>query len=491
MFQVTHLGHQSWLVKTEAAALLIDPLLCEHFGAEVAAGLRIYPPRRFDFASFPAVSAVLISHEHDDHFHVASLDVLDRRIPIYLSERASSAARAAVEEMGFATRRLRPEEPLHIADVEVVAVAPRLRPSDLVDEWDVLAIYVRQVEGHGSFFSTVDISALDVPLELLQRFGSPDVVAVTNNFNSPHLSLAGGAPVRATPALTAALREIEHIRDRWGQPKVLVGSGNGWSFSGSLEPLNRQVFPTDNGDLSTALAKSGIVPGTEILAGGPGTTVSMRDGRPENVGGAAFVRLEDEGAWPDRSYRPTVRTNKLATPLGRSPCSFSDEDAERLLVELNHLARWLVGTESFLHLNGLSSQELNGCRRGFVLALQTDWDGTGYALVYDPAESSFVVTDDAPERYVAGASCWASDLLSLFDLAVNPPAFTFGHYVEWWSGSPQVRPVSLLSALWLFLHPLRQPEKYLRAYRRHLAENGTVAGKTRVKYLPAAVARDV
>jgi hypothetical protein len=99
MFEVTFLGHQGWQFSAAGSTLLLDPLLCDEFGHDPSGhGFDVFPPRRLDFTRCPLVDAVLFSHEHEDHLHIPSLEGLDRSIPIYLSVRSSSAARAIVQD---------------------------------------------------------------------------------------------------------------------------------------------------------------------------------------------------------------------------------------------------------------------------------------------------------------------------------------------------------------------------------------------------------
>src|SRR5262245_45272634 len=109
MFSTTFLGHQGWLFSTEETRLLGDPLLFEDFGHR-GLNMRVCPPRRLVLSELPSIHAVLLSHEHEDHFHIPSLNRLDRRVPILLSSRSSQAARGLLEEMGFSVRLVSPGE---------------------------------------------------------------------------------------------------------------------------------------------------------------------------------------------------------------------------------------------------------------------------------------------------------------------------------------------------------------------------------------------
>src|SRR5881398_2474292 len=72
-FGTTFLGHQGWMMRCGTSCVLVDPLLCEEFGAVHALEYRVHPPRVFAPETFPAVDAVILSHEHDDHFDIPSL----------------------------------------------------------------------------------------------------------------------------------------------------------------------------------------------------------------------------------------------------------------------------------------------------------------------------------------------------------------------------------------------------------------------------------
>ena len=68
MLSTTFLGHQGWLFQSKTSCFLVDPLLCDEFGQAHALEYRVYPPRIFTFENFPKLDAVVLTHEHDDHF---------------------------------------------------------------------------------------------------------------------------------------------------------------------------------------------------------------------------------------------------------------------------------------------------------------------------------------------------------------------------------------------------------------------------------------
>ena len=82
MFRATFLGHHGWVYASDSARILVDPLFRDRFGFTDSVELRVYPPRTLDLDSFPAIDAIFLTHEHEGHFDIASLNLLDRNIPI-------------------------------------------------------------------------------------------------------------------------------------------------------------------------------------------------------------------------------------------------------------------------------------------------------------------------------------------------------------------------------------------------------------------------
>src|SRR5215211_191057 len=107
-FAATFLGHQGWMIRSGRTCVLVDPLLCEEFGDVHALQYRVYPPRVMRAEAFPPIDAVILSHEHDDHFDIPSLVRLDRRIPIFISVHSSIAAYEILRRIGFAVQPLVP-----------------------------------------------------------------------------------------------------------------------------------------------------------------------------------------------------------------------------------------------------------------------------------------------------------------------------------------------------------------------------------------------
>ena len=195
MFSTTFLGHQGWSFRAGQTQLLVDPLLTSRFGHGGGVGA-VYPPRDFDFDHFPPIDAVLITHEHEDHFDVPSLARLDRHIPILLSANSSAAARGLLSEMGFAVRFVRGGETVTVGDLTIdLFAADHVRVAQS-DEWDVLQFVVHDRNGDGSFVSGVDCAmSLKTVLEIKRIVGRRGLWCFTNNIT--HWTFLEGGSVFA------------------------------------------------------------------------------------------------------------------------------------------------------------------------------------------------------------------------------------------------------------------------------------------------------
>jgi L-ascorbate metabolism protein UlaG (beta-lactamase superfamily) len=110
---VTYVGHATVLLRLAGMRFLTDPLLTERL-----IHLRRQVPLALDALAEP-VDAVLISHLHHDHLHVASLRRIDRRATMVVPRGAGRI----VGELGFHdVRELEPGDAIEVGAVTVTAV---------------------------------------------------------------------------------------------------------------------------------------------------------------------------------------------------------------------------------------------------------------------------------------------------------------------------------------------------------------------------------
>jgi L-ascorbate metabolism protein UlaG (beta-lactamase superfamily) len=76
---VTFVGHATLLIQTSAGNVLTDPVYAERASPLTFAGPRRVRPPGVAFDDLPAISVVVVSHNHYDHCDLRTLAALDRR----------------------------------------------------------------------------------------------------------------------------------------------------------------------------------------------------------------------------------------------------------------------------------------------------------------------------------------------------------------------------------------------------------------------------
>ncbi|MEZ4384901.1 MAG: MBL fold metallo-hydrolase [Nannocystaceae bacterium] len=477
MLRATFLGHQGWLLRGGGAALLVDPLLTASFGHGGLVG-ELYPPRALDLAAFPAIDAVVISHEHDDHFDVPSLLRLDRRIPIYFPVRGSLAGRELLRALGFTVRPLAPAAEHAIGGLRLRTFVADHREAALGDEWEVAPFVVRDVDGD-SFASSVDVPPPPAMLAALSELAPrPGIWCYANNFSSAahqRLGATSAAPASDAVSLVSAfLRRYAAVERLWGAPAVAAIVGAGWSFAGARAWLNHAVFPLDNDVLADSLRAA--APRTRAVAARPGATIALAGGElVELAARQPFLAALAPERWPDRSYREGIAPAPDYAPA-TAPGDLDAAGEAALREGLAALAGWLYAGPLFRALYSLDPDICGGRRPTVALRLRVDRAGGARTLAYDPTACTFVQVEGAAadEAFIAGIECWARDLAGLFAGEIGPTALCYAGRLRVWNHAPARVPLSP-HLLWTFAHPLRRPQATAALYRRLVAAAGEVA----------------
>jgi hypothetical protein len=466
-FSATFLGHQGWLLRSQRVTWLVDPLLREGFGDAHALGYQVYPPRVLDLEALPEVDAVFLTHEHDDHFDIPSLALLDRTIPIFLSARSSSAARSILDTMGFEVVGLEPGVLVEQGDLELVAFAGDHLASNLGDEWDALPISVRHRGGDGSFFSMVDVALTQRHVVWARaHVRSPGLVTWSNNtIDLSHMAPFVHDGSDATPRSVQAMRSSHDMIVRaWGQPVATLVCAGGFAFTGERAWLNERIFAVDTGALCDEMSRA--YEGARFDAPTPGQTFWMENGRLARVEeSTAFLRALPREEWPARKRAARGPLPDYGPATGRR--SFSAQEREELESALRSFAATLVGGVTFKSLHSLLSAEVRGRRLALVFALRHDGPEGRLVFEYEPSSCSFrpVATADPEGSYLAGLSCWATDLLAILRGELGPIAIQFGR-ATLWNALPGRFRFDVFDDLYRASHPLRRPEAFLRIYER-------------------------
>lgn len=472
MFSATFLGHQGWLVETRSTRLLVDPVLGHRLVGTPDDPIELFPPRRIDLAAFPRVDGVIVSHEHPDHLNIPTLLRLDRSVPVYVPGRASIAARAIVEELGFRAHALRSGEVVRIGDLEV---HPFHCTEIARDEWDVLPMLVRDAAGHGSLATSIDApESIEFARFASTRAGRVGVWVTSHNFMDLSLLAEGGRP---EPDERVVLRLARDIADRFARqfrseerPGLLAVLGGAFSLTGDLAWMNRHIHAGAADDIATVLTDRSR--GVNIRAPLPGDRFVFAEGRlVEEVRGSDFLSVRPRSEWPARGAEPFAGTAPDYAPASGRRATTTDEEAQ-LVAELEPFARHLYGSPL---MRSLYVGDRDRARVGFCVRTEE----SSFALVYRPESCSFERRDDADPRRVldAGLESWATDLLGILRLEINAGFVLLGR-CRFWNRAPERIRNELGDELVLYTHPLRRPADALEAYRRTVALVGDSSAPT-------------
>jgi len=469
VFATTFLGHQGWLVRTDRACVLIDPLLREDFGDIHALEYRVFPPRVWTAEAFPPVDALLLSHEHDDHFDIPSLARLDRKIPIYLSARSSSAARDILATMGFTVHPWVPGVATRIGDLEALPLTGDHVGTSTGDEWDTLPYLIRSTEGHGSFFSMVDIPLTQQHVEwAAAKTARPGLVSWTNNaLDWSHMADYLRDRTEATQQFFVAMGTGHKlITTLWGTPAAMMTCAGGFSFQGDKAWMNQRVFCVDTEAACGMMSK--LYKKEKFVAAIPGQTFVMQANKLKAIEPSTpFLAAAPRDSWPVRGWATTGEVPDYAPATGQRELAAGD--LERLHARLTEFAAALVGGPVFKSLHSLLASELPERTPTFAVIVRSGAGRHGFA--YAPTRCTFepiaepISSQQAAATYLAGFECWASDLLAVLDGSLGPITLTYGR-ARLWNALPGRFHFDLFGELYRVSHPLRRPAEYARTYER-------------------------
>lgn len=135
--RVSRLLHAGYLLECNGTTIAFDPIFETPFSQNCYA----FPEVHFDHAALAQLKwdAVLISHDHDDHFSLESLKWIDRDTPIYIFTFFKELL-GLLTELGFKkVYQIELLRPLHIGPFEIMALEAL--------ESDVDSIYHIRAEG--------------------------------------------------------------------------------------------------------------------------------------------------------------------------------------------------------------------------------------------------------------------------------------------------------------------------------------------------------
>lgn len=431
LFNVTSICHQGWLIEYGEDRLLIDPLFDNAFGrAERAYKYKgFYPEKNLNFSKIPSVSAIFISHEHEDHFNIETIHRFDRKTTIFYSYKSSSSLSLILKKMGF-------KKVIPISSLDRISIGSlNLRVFNGLysklysDEIDTLAFAVWDKDKNGIFFSTVDTFLTEETFHSIEK--------KLKKINFKKILISSDGMIRLT-----SFKNI--LQSYFNRP--IMERGRKYML-----PKNLQDF----------LQKKNFCPCF------PGLTISLKKGQINQVSGKRdFLSPVKSYTWsfpraPKRyqHFKSFVKNRRMTA-----------KDWKELEHHLQVYSLFLFGREVYHLLSTLNLEIAPRLKPRLAFLLKDSGKNRIYA--YNPAEGCFErVPESEKNRFIIRCDVWAIDLLMLFQGELEPRLLTRGH-IEWSFQEPFTQKLLVAELFLLFFHPLNRQKYVLRAYNNELRRLG-------------------
>ncbi|WP_322066473.1 MBL fold metallo-hydrolase [Burkholderia ubonensis] len=248
---ITYLGHQGWLIRAGNGhgCIVID-----YVGQTMGNG-----PTTVD-ANYPDIvnaddlynaDAILISHEHADHFNLNVLkriSVAKPGITALVPDLVSTALPAFLTHLGADVLRYSSFRDIRIGDLVVTPLPSRYSRY----EPDVYCLLIMDESDGTSFFTPIDALPSDLTIDYLSRNRNGRTLDnFTNNYISRHFRQHGIPYKEKSRHLEAVLHHFDDFIETFASRQVVV-SGLGWRYSGDRAELNDMLFPVEHVDIVNA-----------------------------------------------------------------------------------------------------------------------------------------------------------------------------------------------------------------------------------------------
>jgi hypothetical protein len=258
---ISRILHAGYLFEAGATRIAFDPVFENPFSRNCHA----FPPVAFDQAAIRSLrlDAVFISHLHDDHCSLDSLDLLDRATPVYMYC-VFDELFAMIAQLGFRhVTRLAIDTPVRIGAIEVT-------PREALDV-EVDAMFQVRADGV-NVLNVVDAWIADEVVGQLAAMGPWDMVLWPFQ---PMRELAVIAPSRAAPHVAGLpegwIDQLRALAPRYVVPSSCQFVQEDWSwYNHAMFPMTYRAFAEA---VTAALPATGIVrldPGVSIVLSADG-----------------------------------------------------------------------------------------------------------------------------------------------------------------------------------------------------------------------------
>lgn len=356
--EISRILHAGYLFKVGDRQIVFDPIFENPFSRNCYA----YPPVQFDERGVRAqkFDAVFISHFHDDHCSMVSLDWIDRDTPIYLYCEFDEL-RALLRQLGFKTvHALEVDQSVHIGAFEITPLLA------LDPEIDTL-FHVRV--GEINILNVVDSWIDPVNFERFQKYAPWDLVLWP--FQTMR-EIAVLDPRRAEPAVQTLppewLDQLAILSPRFVVPSACQFIHEPWSW------YNHAMFPITYRQFERELADR--LPETKLVRLDPSQSMLFDErGVQRWSAPLPWVSLTSDEC-VEYDYREDAEIPSTAS-IARNFPELTDDQMKRVrdYCEVGILARYseLLPTESGYFDTGkkwrLSVYDSNGVATSFEYSL--------------------------------------------------------------------------------------------------------------------------
>ncbi|MFJ3521398.1 MBL fold metallo-hydrolase [Pseudomonas sp. NPDC090203] len=395
--KATMIGHESWSLRAGNSHVLIDPVLDSGFGSDANRQFTIVPARIVDLQRMPPVDGIVLTTEHLQHFHPASLRRLSsdyghllKRKVVYVPELFPGAAEAIVRTCGYEVQRIDSQVEFVIGSMSLRFYMPRTE----VLFWDcrVASLHVEH-QGREAMFIQSDTRIADAYFTDVNSgvIAWPQVMVMTNNFQGSRAQGSLGLD-NLLPVLDQRYTRVSGLRlldelvnkpvRRLNRVPTLILAGNGYR-----DPYGKAHHPWSNLELAQICSELSMLRAVHSLAPGESFDVaSALHGEPAD--------------WICMSEQPAETSS--ATRRRRT----FPQDSVLIKAHLDEMARaWLITRygQILMTQSNYLGRPIGSCRA--VLQLTRD-DGVCQQWLLDVSRVEFVEVpvegEEAIKRYPYG-----------------------------------------------------------------------------------------
>ncbi|WP_186133798.1 MBL fold metallo-hydrolase [Burkholderia gladioli] len=450
--KIIYLGHQGWSIQASSGwgSLIID-----HVGSVMGNGrttVEANYPMAVEIDSLSAADAILISHEHADHFNLKVLRQIFLNRPglvALVPDLISPALPRFLDSIGANVIRYSSFHDVEIGDIVVTPLPSKYSRY----EPDVYGLLIMDRSDGTSFFTSIDAIPSELTIDYLKTNNSIRTLDnFTNNYIYRHFRQHDLPFQEKLFHVNTVLSHFDQFIDTFGSNHIIV-SGLGWRYAGNHSPLNDMLFPVEHHDIVQAREKAlafvhAAEAGDELHLSSGGVVKVVKHGvkaRPRGFDNRAIQAwIPDVGEQSVTDHQWQILTHWIESTLSVHVCL----GAHRIKAALHHLM-------------------MEGNAANLILAVRQD--NRFYVFSFALAEAKFVLIGIMPDL----ESCRQSGPFGLAITAASLDGIRCGmdeahinfeiDAVTWnrrWDLLPECVDVDVSACL----HPRNRSEVFLKYY---------------------------